>query len=141
CSIFFKVACRACKRRASLLAGRQKSSVALLFDKLAPYSFPFGVSILWFPRTFSNLRFAICILQFAIPGTRRRGSFPFVLDLRGRELCSLLGVFHGYFIVFLEVLQLALLVIELDFRRVIDLVIPVLAILVVEDKFHFICVD
>ena len=77
-------------------------------------------------------------MQFAIPGTRRRGSFPFGLDLRGRELCSLLGVLHGDFIVFLEVLQLALLVIELDFRGGIDLEVPVFAILVAEDKLHLI---
>src|SRR5438093_7175949 len=79
---------------------------------------------------------SICNLQFPEPGGG--ASFTFGLDLRGREFRTLLGVFHSHFIVLLQILQLALLVIELDFRRLIDFEIPVLAVLVGEDKFHLV---
>src|SRR5437899_3808038 len=120
------------KRRASLLAVRHQSSAALLSDKLAPYSIPRffrgpGSPHPPLPKRRGRQRWA-----------SGRGSFPFGLDFRGREFLSLLIVLHGHFIVFLKVLELGVLVVELDFCRLLDFELKVLAILVGENKFHFV---
>src|SRR5260370_19530219 len=60
CSIFFKVVCRACKRRASLLAGRQKA-----LSRFYSTNLPLNHSRLAFPSSCSRELFLILDLQFA----------------------------------------------------------------------------